>query len=142
MKFQFDDGGRAAAGYKGTPGDCACRSIAIATGKPYQEVYDSLNALAKFERRGKKKRHISSARNGVYRQTIRRYMASLGWQWRPTMKIGSGCKVHLRDGELPGGRLVVSLSKHATAVIDGVVHDIHDPSREGMRCVYGYFYQP
>ena len=85
MKFQFDDGGRAAAGYKGTAGDCVCRSIAIATGKTYQEVYDGLNAMAKLERRGKKKRSISSARDGVYRQTIHRYMASLGWQWRPTI---------------------------------------------------------
>jgi hypothetical protein len=41
-KFVMDDGGRAAAGYKGQTGDCVCRSIAIATGKPYQEVYDAL----------------------------------------------------------------------------------------------------
>lgn len=40
MTFQFDDGGRAAAGYKGTTGDCACRAIAIASGRPYQEIYD------------------------------------------------------------------------------------------------------
>jgi hypothetical protein len=47
--------------------------------------------------------------------------------------------VHLRDGELPMGRLVVSVSKHTTAVIDGIIRDNHDPSRSGMRCVYGYF---
>jgi hypothetical protein len=55
------------------------------------------------------------------------------------MQIGSGCKVHLRDGELPTGRLVVFVSKHYTAVIDGVIHDTYDPSRAGTRCVYGYF---
>ena len=44
------------------------------------------------------------------------------------MAIGSGCKVHLADSELPFGRLVVSVSKHYTAVIDGVVHDTHDPA--------------
>ena len=37
------------------------------------------------------------------------------------MHIGSGCKVHLRDGELPSGRLVVSVSKHMVAVVDGVI---------------------
>jgi hypothetical protein len=42
MKFVYNDGGRAAAGYKGNAGDCACRAIAIATGKPYQEVYNAL----------------------------------------------------------------------------------------------------
>ena len=55
------------------------------------------------------------------------------------MKIGSGCKVHLSDDELPPGRLVVMLSRHAAAVIDGVLHDTHDSSRGGSRCVYGYW---
>ena len=45
MDFVFHDGGRAAAGYKGKTGDCVARSIAIATGKPYQEVYEALNQL-------------------------------------------------------------------------------------------------
>jgi hypothetical protein len=55
------------------------------------------------------------------------------------MQIGSGCRVHLRADELTPGRLVVQLSRHLTAVIDGVVHDTHDPSRNGTRCVYGYW---
>jgi hypothetical protein len=55
------------------------------------------------------------------------------------MFIGQGCKVHLRADELPKGRLVVALSKHIVAVIDGVIHDTDDPSRGGTRCVYGYF---
>jgi len=66
-------------------------------------------------------------------------MESTGWQWPPTMLIGQGCKVHLRAEELPAGRLVVSVSKHLVAVIDGVIQDTHDPSRNGTRCVYGYF---
>ena len=58
------------------------------------------------------------------------------------MQIGSGCTVHLRADELPPGRLVVSVSKHLTAVIDGVIHDTHDCSRRGTRCVYGYWQPP
>lgn len=137
--FIQNDGGRAAAGFKGTAGDCVCRAIAIATGKPYREVYDALNALAVSERKGKRKRGKSSARTGVYKQTYHRYLESLGWKWTPTMTIGSGCKVHLRADELPPGRLIVSLSKHVAAVIDGVVHDIYEDARGGTRCVYGYF---
>jgi hypothetical protein len=68
---------------------------------------------------------------GVSKGTIRRVLESLGWTWTPTMAIGSGCKVDLRDGELPQGRLIVSVSKHMVAVIDGVIHDTHDPSRDG-----------
>ncbi len=139
MFWKYNDGGRIAARYKGDTDDCVCRSIAIATGLPYQTVYDGLIAAASNERRGKRKRGISHPRTGVYKDTIRRYMASLGWVWVPTMFIGSGCKVHLRYGELPKGHLVVSVSKHTTAVIDWIVHDTHDPSRCGTRCVYGYF---
>ena len=46
MKFQFNDGGRVAAGYKGSAGDCVVRSVAIATGLPYQEIYDQVNKLS------------------------------------------------------------------------------------------------
>jgi hypothetical protein len=45
MTFKFNDGGRAAAGFKGKAVDCVCRAIAIATGKPYAEVYSELSAL-------------------------------------------------------------------------------------------------
>jgi len=58
------------------------------------------------------------------------------------MFVGQGCKVHLRAGELPKGRLIVAVSKHLVAVVDGVVHDNHDPSRNGKRCVYGYWTKP
>ena len=75
----------------------------------------------------------------VKRKWFRDYMAGLGFSWTPTMGIGTGCKVHLRDGELPQGRLVVSVSKHYVAVIDGVIFDTHDCSRNGTRCVYGYW---
>jgi hypothetical protein len=142
LEFRFNDGGRAAAGFKGKTGDCVARSIAIATGVPYAEVYDALNELAKSERIGKRKKKISSARTGVYRQTSRKYIQSLGWKWVPTMTIGSGCGVHLRADELPRRRLIVKVSKHLTAVVDGVIHDTHDCSRDGERCVYGYWINP
>jgi hypothetical protein len=127
------------AGYKGKTGDCTCRAIAIATGLPYQHVYDLLNQSSAGQRLTKRQPRRGSARTGIYKSTIRHVMMQLGWTWTPTMAIGSGCKVHLRDGELPRGRLIVSVSKHIVAVIDGVIHDTHDCSREGTRCVYGYW---
>lgn len=136
--WEYSDGGRKDAGYKGDTRDCVTRAICIATGKPYQEVYDAINNLAQAERpRNGRKR--SSARTGVMKPTTRRYIESLGWVWTPTMHIGSGCKVHLTASELPPGRLIVSVSRHIVAVIDGVIMDTHDPSRGGTRCVYGYF---
>lgn len=139
VTWVFDDGGRADAGYKGMTGDCVCRAIAIAVERPYKEVYDLINDFAKSERTGKRKKKVSNARTGVYKQCIRKVMEHYDWTWVPTMKIGSGCTTHLAADELPGGRLVVSVSRHETAVIDGVIHDTYDCSRDGTRCVYGYY---
>lgn len=140
MDFVKDDGGRAAAGYKGTASDCVARAVAIAARLPYQAAYDLVNDAARRERPRKGKR--SSARTGVAKATTRRVMQALGWTWTPTMSIGSGTTVHLRHGELPMGRLVVAVSGHLVAVIDGVIHDLDDCSRDGKRCVYGYWREP
>lgn len=139
MNFHYNDGGRQAAGYTGSTRDCVVRAIAIATGLPYQTVYDGINDAAQGERRGRKKKGLSTARSGVYTPTIRKYLKGLGWQWTPTMHIGSGCTVHLRADELPAGRLIVNVSRHLVAVIDGVIHDTSEGSRGGTRCVYGYW---
>ena len=141
MDWVFDDGGRADAGYKGRVGDCVCRAIAIATETPYQQVYDRINELAKRERKGKRRK--SSARNGVRTKMVHDILeGDFGWEWHPTMQIGSGCKVHLSADELPAGRLVCRVSGHEVAVIDGVVHDTYDCTRDEGRCVYGYWIAP
>jgi hypothetical protein len=152
MKFIYDDGGRKNAGYKGSAGDCVARSIAIAAQMPYEEIYQRLSSGAGNERKAKGK----TARNGIHvkRKWFKDFMRTLGFEWVPTMGIGTGCKVHLTDGELPMGRLVVSVSKHYTAVIDGVIRDTFSPERNAhvmtvkdgvtthsvqKRCVYGYW---
>ena len=132
--FVHDDGGRGAAGFKGSTGDCVTRSIAIATGIPYRDVYNAINTASERERIGTPKRGKSSARTGVHKPTYRKFLQSLGWTWTPTMKVGSGCTVHLTASELPSGRLIVAVSRHLVAVIDGVIHDTHDPSH-GKFCI-------
>lgn len=66
MKHVFNDGGRAAAGFKGSARDCVCRSIAIVTGRPYKEVYDRLAAGTGAQRATKRKgkRAASATRVG------------------------------------------------------------------------------
>lgn len=137
MKFTYNDGGREAAGFKGQCGDCVTRAIAIATGRSYALVYAEL-AKVNTQRRTRGQR---TARNGIVVNgaAFKSYMRGLGWTWTPTMGIGTGCKVHLRDSELPPGRLIVSVSKHYTSVVDGVIYDTYDPQRDGTRCVYGYW---
>ena len=140
MEFIYNDGGRSEYFKAENVGDCVTRAICNATGMDYMEVYKALNAMAKSEKverhRGKKR---SSSRNGVFRETFKQYLLDLGWKWIPCMTIGSGCKVHLTAEELPKGTLIVSVSKHLTCVKDGVLYDTYDCSRDGKRCVYGYY---
>jgi hypothetical protein len=146
-----DDGGRAQAGFLGHAGDCVVRAIAIATETAYAEVYRELHEAALTDKgllRGLERRYAgrarahASPRAGVHRRVYDRYLLERGWSWTPTMRVGDGCTVHLRSEELPGGRLIVRVSRHMCAVIDGVIHDTHDPSRDGARCVYGYWQHP
>src|SRR5262245_49750965 len=142
MQFQYNDGGRRAAGFDGKAGDCVCRAVATAAELPYKDVYERLARETGNQRASKRtSKRAASARNGINtkRKWFEDYMTELGFVWFPTMKVGQGCKVHLRDGELPNGCLVVSVSKHMCAVIDGVINDTFDPSRFGTRCVYGYY---
>ena len=45
LDFQYNDGGRKEAGYKGDTGDCVVRSIAIASNQPYLIVYYKLYSI-------------------------------------------------------------------------------------------------
>lgn len=164
MQFVYDDGGRAAAGFTGKTRDCVARAIAIAAELPYSQVYEALSTGTANERKThpRSASGCKTARRSIHtrRKWFKDYLTSLGWKWTPTMGIGTGCKVHLHDGELPMGRLIVAVSKHYTAVIDGVIHDTYDPQREihtmefngasssddprvvrsiQRRCVYGYW---
>lgn len=143
LDFVYDDGGRSKYFKADHVGDCVCRAICNATGKDYKEVYDALQELSKKERTGKRKKGISSARNGVYKNTYTKYLTDIGWEFVACMGIGTGCTMHLNENEVPTneGPIIVSLSKHLSCVKDGKLYDTYDCSREGTRCVYGYFRQ-
>jgi hypothetical protein len=141
LRWVYDDGGRADSGRRGDADDCVCRAIAIATGHDYAYIYDDL--AARQAATGKPR----SARNGIDPKITRAYLADLGWVWTPTMSIGSGCQVHLTSelydhafgGIVYGPALIARLSGHLCAVKNGAIHDTYDPSRDGTRCVYGFF---
>lgn len=148
MTWVYDDGGALAAGYRKESGDCFARAVSIAAGVPYRDAVDIINAEACQEHAIRGRRGLlaatgrgSSARNGVFVDTAKRVMSGLGWTWTATMGVGQGCRVHLRSDELPSGRIICRVSKHYVAVVDSVMRDTHDPSRNGTRCVYGYWCQ-
>lgn len=144
MKFVYSTGGRELYFKASSVRDCVCRAIANATGMDYLEVYNGINAEAKKERSSKRKRTTSSARNGVYSATAKRFIERvLGWVWVPCMGIGTGCQTHIRESELPArGSYILNLSGHFSCWKNGELYDTYDCSRNGTRCVYGYWRAP
>ena len=128
--YRYDDGGRSRY-FKGSAGDCVVRSVAIAEGADYKEVYDDAKRFT-----GK------TPRDGVNAKKARAWLLSRGWAWKPVMGIGTGCTMRLRPEDLPKGTIIARCSKHYVAVVDGVIRDTHDSSRDGTRCVYGYYHRP
>lgn len=152
MKWEYNDGGRKLTGFKGQTGDCVTRAISIVTGLPYEKIYQDLfdlannhkinknDLIAKRMRKAKSgSLHSTSPRYGVQKVVYKKYIESLGLTWTPTMGIGTGCKVHLKKEELPSGKIICRVSRHIVAVVDGVIQDTYDCSRDGTRCVYGYW---
>jgi hypothetical protein len=154
-RFVKDDGGRSKSGVPGADrqvGDCVARAIAIATQRPYREVHDALvvgtvhhvasdtSEQGKWARRRGGVRHFD-ADHGCADEVYGPYLESLGWKHTSTPSRNPG-KVHLRADELPPGRLVVKISRHLVAVIDGVIHDLSDCGRSGRVHVKGYWSAP
>ena len=162
MKFNYNDGGRSNYFKATSVGDCVTRAISIATGRDYKEVYDRLKEMAKREsvkhHRGHKQ---SSVRDGVFRETWKRYLKEIGWVHHSTCEFGSmENKVKftqdaIDDGQLPSkGNVIIQLSKHLTCLVDGVINDTYDCSVKDsydmfgnshindQRCVYGYWTAP
>ena len=125
--YVYDDGGRSQY-FTGKAGDCVVRAVSIATGRDYKEVYKAAAKVIGY-----------TPRNGIQQKDTKKVLLHFGGVWHPTMGIGTGCRVHLKADELPAGRIVCNCSRHLVAVIDGVIHDNHDPSKGGKRCVYGYW---
>ena len=144
LNFVYSTGGRENYFKQTTVRDCVTRAIANATGMDYLEVYNGINDEAKKEHTSKRKYKKSSARNGVYSATAKRFIERvLGWVWVPCMGIGTGCQTHVKADELPSkGSYILNLSGHFSCWKNGELYDTYDCSRNGTRCVYGYWRAP
>ena len=101
LPFAKDDGGRVEAGFRGDTGDCVTRAIAIAGGAAVQGRLRRAQRTGQSREVGKRERP-SNSRTGVFRKVYEPYLFDLGFVWRPTMGIGTGCRVHLAVGRAPG----------------------------------------
>lgn len=126
MTYKYNDGGRSAAGYKGTARDCCARAMAIAIGLDYDAAY---NEIAKANKSyGSKK----SARNGVAILVYEEVLKKHGWVWckAPTF---TGRKARCSDLT---GIVIAKMARHVVAVVDGVPNDTWNSS---AKMVYGYY---
>jgi len=148
--FEFNAGGRATAGITGSSGDCVVRAIAIATGKSYTEVHNALqNGLRhqiEIERKQQlqygiagRTRPTTTPLTGVTHDVYAPYLKWLGWEYVPKPVGADGKLLRLRPGSLPKGRLIVGLSRHLVAVIEGVIQDTYYSALRGGRPIRGYF---
>tara|TARA_R110000868_G_scaffold10027_1_gene49215 strand:+ start:3569 stop:3961 length:393 start_codon:yes stop_codon:yes gene_type:complete len=127
MNYHHNDGGREAAGYKGTAGDCGARAMAIALQLDYRSVYKELSQANADNGRSR------SARSGIMKDTYTEVLKRHGWIWMKAPQF-EGRKARCSD--LPKGRVIAKQAKHFVAVIDGVVNDSWNCTE---RMVYGYW---
>jgi hypothetical protein len=129
IRWKFDDGGRRREGHGTAAGDPVVRAVAIVSRRSYTEVFDEIESFRRY----------CDLRVGALPRWLQLYMRHQGWTWTPATFLGEGCTTHLRTDELPGGRIIVRISHGVAAVIDGCLHDVTDCSRNGRRCVYGWW---
>ncbi len=150
MELIITDGGRWAAGKSGSCGDCVVRAIAIAAKRPYKVVYKECAEMNAYYLKTFFPDHpragVRTARKGVYTKHAQflNYMKCMGFVWYPPRRQGKACKIYLDDADIPMGRVIVKLSRHWVAVVDGVMHDTGDPQRKyrmrwPRRRVYGWW---
>ena len=116
--YQYDDGGRYAAGFRGHAGDCVPRALAILLAADYRRVYD---LFAELNMRAGRAR---SARKGVHKDVWQPLFRQLGMeaidlpakQPRPTFT-----QAHVRYGDC-----IVATTRHLTTIIDGDLRDDRD----------------
>lgn len=132
-KFLWDDGGRAISGFVGLTGDCVTRSIAIATGLAYRDIYQTLM-----------QRHGSSPRNGVSQSVYGPYLAELRWEEQVIAKPF----LPLEDFDFSSGYSIVLVQdaygrkSHLVAVIDSVLHDTWDPRDDDSTYLVNKIWRP
>jgi hypothetical protein len=129
MELNWNDGGRFASGFVGLTGDCVVRSIAIATGHNYRDIYSEIGKASE-----------KTPRNGVSTTVAAEYLATR--QWKHT----DGRQARFAAQSLPQGVVIVHLAStksrrhgHFCTVIDHVIHDTWNPSDDDEFVVAGFW---
>jgi len=141
MPYVQNDAGRSEAGFKGKFADCSVRSICIAVGLPYREVYNRFVDMGSRERDITWLGRPSHPLRGIRQQSMHKFLNPLGWHWRSMFDSRFNRRRYLCAADLPKGRLIVIIHDHSTAVIDHVIHDNFPQVAKKRWLVKGFFYE-
>lgn len=117
--FKRDDGGRQAAGFKGTTGDCVVRALAIMSDRGYKECYDACASANKLFNPNR----AASARNGVNENAWHYVFSYLGFQ---DTGVKASDNLTITSAYQQFGDCVVEIPRHLLAVKGGYVLDAWD----------------
>lgn len=129
-RFARDDGGRSESRRPKQRNDCAVRAYAIATGRPYDEVYDRFSLGGRRASEGTDKAFTAA----LFRLECWDELTFPAVKGRRRMNPPSFVASY------PEGRWIVSTAKHLTAVVDGVWRDEFAPDQD--RCIYRAWRMP
>ena len=127
--YRYDDGGRAAAGFKGDTGDCVVRAIAILTGVPYADVYRRTATAMRhggYSASGNGYRH--KPRRGLHPRMSARTIQSLvktSYGLR-RVNLGRGPRPTYTEAWLLHGDCLVGTARHISAIVDETLCDTFD----------------
>lgn len=110
----------------GTVGDCVVRAISIATGITWVETYDELCAIGR--------KHCTMPNS---KKTYEEFLEYCGFKKHKMPKRADGKRYKVRElaDEIPSGILLVTIAKHMTVIVDGVLKDTYDCGRSAV-CNY------
>jgi hypothetical protein len=141
MEWVYDDAGRGFRSRKRA--ELNAEAISILLSRPLETVELGLQEAKRawvFEKPQRESRLRWWDTTLVPKQVYQAYMAGAGWVRHTTMKVGKGCKTHLKADELPATCLVQCSSGELVAVVDRVIHcSWDDMDRGGTRCVYSWW---
>lgn len=146
MEFIYNDGGRSQYFKATNVNDCVCRAICNATDLDYKEVYDLINMMGKLEKTTNHRgNQCSTARDGVFKETLTKIVNSLGCEKIKVQEFGSSIKCHLDDEDLKDymtGSYIINVSRHETCLRNGKLYDTYNCTRGGDRQVYVMYKVP
>ena len=133
IDYRYNDGGRAAAGFRGDTGDCVVRAIAIAGAYDYRHVYDVMAEAMKaagYSRSG----NAYILRENRRRQPRRRGQPKARDIQHAVIREFGFVKVPFERGPRPTyteahathGTCIVKTTRHVAALRDGALQDTFD----------------